>query len=184
MCYRHGQHIAAPAAPCYNLFAMSAEKAPLAVAAAYRGADFEEELKTTHEDYQRRSLAVVTKHEVRKVRRRDGSVIYASKSISDFSGVLTRGRFVAFDAKSLRRPALTWKPDARQLHQLAYLRLVASLGGIAFYLVRNGPDEARIVFPDAVAEGNSVDLSVCTLIRRSYSSTPWDWLAALHPGTE
>lgn len=149
------------------------------VGPAYRGADFEEELKTTHEDYQRRNLAVITKHEVRKVRRRDGTVIYAQKSISDFTGVLDGGRFVAFDAKSLRRPTSTWKPDARQLHQLAYLRQVCALGGIGFYLVRNGLDEARIVLPDAVAEGQRVDLSTCPLVARTYSSTPWDWLPVI-----
>jgi penicillin-binding protein-related factor A (putative recombinase) len=146
------------------------------VAAAYRGAEFEDELKTTHEEYQRRNVAVVSKHEVRKVRRRDGTFIYASKSISDFTGILAGGRFVAFDAKSLRRPALTWKPDARQLHQLAYLQHVAALGGLSFYLVRNGLDEARIVMPAALAEGQRVDLSACALVPRSYSSTPWDWL--------
>ncbi len=149
------------------------------IGAAYRGADFEDELKTTHEDYRRRNLAVVTKHEVRKVRRRDGTVIYASKSVSDFTGVLAGGRFVAFDAKSLRRPTLTWKPDARQLHQLDYLRQVAALGGIAFYLVRNGGDEARIVLPDALVEGQKVDLSTCPRVTRTYSGTPWDWLAVL-----
>ena len=149
------------------------------ISAAYRGADFEDELKTTHEDYQRRGLAVVTKHEVRKVRRRDGTVIYAQKSISDFTGILAGGRFVAFDAKSLRRPTLTWKPDARQLHQLLYLRQVAALGGIAFYLVRNGIDEARIVAPDAVAEGQRVDLSTCPRVDRTFSSTPWDWLTVV-----
>jgi hypothetical protein len=143
---------------------------------AYRGADFEDELKTTHEDYQRSGLAVVTKHEVRKVRRRDGSVIYAQKSVSDFTGVLAGGRFVAFDAKSLRRPTQTWKPDARQLHQLAYLRQVAALGGLAFYLVRNGLDEARIVWPGHLVEGQRVDLSTCPLVARAYSSTPWHWL--------
>jgi penicillin-binding protein-related factor A (putative recombinase) len=146
------------------------------IAAAYRGIDFEEELKTTHEDYQRRGLAIVSKHEVRKVRRRDGSVIYAAKSVSDFTGVLSGGRFVAFDAKSLHRPASTWKPDARQLHQLFYLRQVAGLGGIAFYLVRNGLDEARLVLPGAVAEGQKVDLTVCPLLARSFSAAPWDWL--------
>ncbi len=154
---------------------MKRERTPR-VAAAYRGIDFEEELKTTHEDYQRRSLAVVSKHEVRKVRRRDGTVIYASKSISDFTGILAGGRFVAFDAKSLRRPALTWRPDARQLHQLAYLQSVAALGGLAFYLLRNGPDEARVVVPEALVEGQRVDLSTCPLVSRSYSTTPWDWL--------
>ena len=154
------------------------EKQPLLpdASAAYRGADFEDELKTTHEDYQRRNLALISKHEVRKVRRRDGTVIYAQKSVSDFTGVLAGGRFVAFDAKSLRRATLTWKPDLRQLHQLAYLQQVASLGGIAFYLVRNGPDEARIVMPGAVSAEQSVDLSSCPVVRRAYSSTPWDWL--------
>jgi penicillin-binding protein-related factor A (putative recombinase) len=146
------------------------------VSAAYRGADFEDELKTTHEEYQRRGLAVITKHEVRKVRRRDGTVIYAQKSVSDFTGALAGGRFVAFDAKSLRRPARTWKPDARQLHQLAYLRLVQSIGGLAFYLVRNGLDEARLVVPEAVTEAEPVDLAACPLITRTFSSTPWDWL--------
>jgi penicillin-binding protein-related factor A (putative recombinase) len=155
---------------------MTAQPASARVGPAYRGADFEDELKTTHEDYQRRNLAIVSKHEVRKVRRRDGTVIYAQKSISDFSGLLASGRFVAFDAKSLRRPALTWKPDARQLHQLTYLRQVADMGGVAFYLVRNGLDEARIVLPAAVLEGQRVDLSTCPLVPRTYSSTPWDWL--------
>jgi penicillin-binding protein-related factor A (putative recombinase) len=158
---------------------VSTTKASSGVGPAYRGADFEEELKTTHEDYLRRNLAVVTKHEVRKVRRRDGSVIYASKSISDFTGVIAGGRFIAFDAKSLRHPTLTWKPDARQLHQLVYLRQVVALNGIAFYLVRNGLDEARIVFPTDLAEGKSVDLSNCPIVTRRYSSTPWDWLPAL-----
>lgn len=150
---------------------------------AYRGADFEDELRTTHEDYQRRGLAVVSKHEVRKVRRRDGTVIYAQKSISDFTGLLAGGVFVAFDAKSIRSRARTWKPDARQLHQLAYLQQVVELGGIAFYLVRNGLDEARLVPPDAVAEGQRVVLAACPLVARTYSSTPWNWLAivlALH----
>jgi len=155
---------------------MTDQPAKVRTSAAYRGADFEDELKTTHEDYQRRGLAIVSKHEVRKVRRRDGTVIYASKSIADFTGTLAGGRFVAFDAKSLRRPTLTWKPDARQLHQLAYLRRVAELGGIAFYLVRNGLDEARIVLPQSVEEGKRVDLTTCPLVLRSYSSTPWDWL--------
>ena len=151
-------------------------KSAARVSAAYRGADFEDELKTTHEDYQRRSLAVITKHEVRKVRRRDGTVIYAQKSVSDFTGVLAGGQFVAFDAKSLRRPARTWKPDARQLHQLAYLLLVQSIGGLAFYLVRNGLDEARLVTPDVVSEAEAVDLAACPLVARTFSSTPWDWL--------
>lgn len=154
---------------------MSKQPARPRVGPAYRGADFEDELKTTHEDYQRHNLAVVSKHEVRKVRRRDGTVIYAQKSVSDFTGVLAGGRFVAFDAKSLRSPALAWKPDARQLHQLTYLRQVADLGGIAFYLVRNGLDEARLVLPSAVSESQSVDLSTCPLLERDYSATPWDW---------
>lgn len=147
------------------------------IGAAYRGIDFEEELKTTHEDYQRRGLAIVSKHEVRKVHRRDGSVIYAAKSVSDFTGVLAGGRFVAFDAKSLRRPAPAWKPDARQLHQLTYLRQTAAIGGMSFYLVRNGMDEARLVLTDAVVEGQKVDLSVCPVLRRSLSAAPWDWLS-------
>lgn len=146
------------------------------VSAAYRGADFEDELRTTHEDYRRRQAAVITKHEVRKVRRRDGSVIYAQKSISDFTGLLAGGRFIAFDAKSLRRPARVWKPDARQLHQLEFLKQATALGGLAFYLVRNGLDEARVVLPDAVSEGQSVDLTACPVVTRKYSSAPWDWL--------
>jgi len=161
---------------CYNPLAMPTQPLVPHVSAAYRGADFEDELKTTHEDYQRRDLAVVSKHEVRKVHRRDGTVIYAQKSVSDFTGVLAGGRFVAFDAKSLRRASLTWKPDLRQLHQLAYLQQVAALGGIAFYLVRNGPDEARIVLPGAVSADQHVDLSSCPVVHRAYSSTPWDWL--------
>lgn len=162
---------------------MSKQPAKPRVGPAYRGADFEDELKTTHEDYQRRGLAIVSEHEVRKVRRRDGTVIYAQKSVSDFTGVLAGGRFVAFDAKSLRSPALTRKPDARQLHQLTYLRQVADLSGIAFYLVRNGLDEARLVLPSAVSDSQSVDLSICPVVARTYSATPWDWLPvvlALH----
>lgn len=149
------------------------------VSAAYRGADFEAELRTTHEEYQRLGLAVVTKHEVRKVRRRDGTFIYASKSISDFTGILAGGRFVAFDAKSLRQPTLFWRPDARQLHQLAYLRQVAALGGLAFYLVRNGGDEARLVLTDHLEEGLRLDLAGCPRVARTYSSRPWDWLPVL-----
>jgi hypothetical protein len=170
------ESVAAAPGPCYNRTVMTTQPYAPRIGAAYRGIDFEEELKTTHEDYQRRGLAIVSKHEVRKVRRRDGSVIYAAKSVSDFTGVLAGGRFVAFDAKSLRRPASTWKPDARQLHQLDYLRQVAALGGIAFYLVRNGLDEARIVTPGTVAEGQKVDLNNCPLLQRSFSSAPWDWL--------
>ena len=86
--------------------------------------------------------------------------------------MLAGGRFVAFDAKSLRRPAPTWKPDARQLHQLTYLRQTAALGGLAFYLVRNGMDEARIVLPAAVSESVSVDLSTCPLLRRALQQHP------------
>jgi hypothetical protein len=53
---------------------------------------------------------------------------------------------------------------------------VAALGGVAFYLVRNGLDEARLVAPESVSEGQSVNLAACPLIRRQYSSAPWDWL--------
>lgn len=155
---------------------MMSEAQAFPAVAGYRGIVFEEELRTTHEEYLRRGLAVVTKHEVRKVRRRDGTVIYASKSISDFTGVLAGGRFVAFDAKSLYRVAHSWRPDARQLHQLAYLQSVMELGGLAFYLVRNGPDEARLVLPGQLSAGQRVDLMICPAVARSYSSTPWDWL--------
>ena len=144
--------------------------------AAYRGAAFEDELKATHEEYRRLGLAVVTKHEIRKVQSR-GRLVYVAKSIADFTGVLKGGHFVAFDAKSLAKPQETWRPDPRQKHQLEYLRSVAALGGLAFYLVRNGLDEARIVPVASLTDVFSVPLAECGVVRRRYGPTPWDWLS-------
>ena len=146
---------------------------------AYRGLDFEEELKVTHEEYRCLGLALITKHEVRKVARRGGGIVYAAKSVSDYTGVLKGGRFVAFDAKSLAKPQETWRPAPRQRHQLAYLRSVAALGGLAFYLVRNGPDEARVVPVASLTNVFSVPLAECGVVRRRYGPTPWDWLIVL-----
>ena len=143
---------------------------------AYRGLDFEDELKTTHEEYRRLGLAVITKHEVHKIARRGGGIVYAAKSVSDFTGALTGGRFVAFDAKSLSRPAKTWRPDPRQAHQLEYLLDVTALGGLAFYLVRSGPDTACIVWAEQVKNSGKAELRLCLSVRRRYGPTPWDWL--------
>lgn len=149
--------------------------------AAYRGAVFEDELKTTHEEYRRLGLGLIVKHEVRRVQSR-GRLVYAAKSIADFTGVLKGGRFVAFDAKSLAKPQETWRPDARQAHQLEYLRSVAALGGLAFYLVRNGPDEARVVPVTSLTDAFSVSLAECGVVRRRYGPTPWDWLSVVERG--
>ncbi len=139
------------------------------------GMGFEAELQTTHEEYARNGLALIQKLEVRKVGTRWG-IRYVGRMPCDFTGVLKGGRFVAFDAKSLSRPAKNRRPDPRQAHQLAYLLDVARLGGLAFYLVRNGPDEACVVWAEQLAGGEKVELRLCLTVRRRYSARPWDWL--------
>ena len=149
---------------------------------AYRGLDFEEELKVTHEEYRCLGLALITKHEVRKVARRGGGIVYAAKSVSDYTGVLKGGCFVAFDAKSLAKPRETWRPDPRQAHQLEYLLAVADLGGLAFYLLRNGPDAVCLVLATELRGGGKASLDTRRSIARRYGPTPWDWYRLLVEG--
>jgi penicillin-binding protein-related factor A (putative recombinase) len=111
---------------------------------AHRGRFFEEYLRGLHARYceQGRARIDFIPTPTRAHNGQNGVTwVPAHKGIVDFVGVLSGGRFVAFDAKSTR-DVRGWSvkvshrsPANDATHQWEYLAEVHALDGLAFYLV-------------------------------------------------
>lgn len=100
-----------------------------------RGMEFEHELMAMHQLYRRRKLAVIEKnHCPTQIIQAGQWAKITGKAIVDFTGCLTSGRFVAFDAKDCVERRIELNRLAP--HQIEYLGNVYALGGMAFILVR------------------------------------------------
>jgi len=111
---------------------------------ANRGRFFEEYLQHLHTRYREQGRARIDfiSTPTRPRNGRNGVTwVPVQKGIVDFVGVLSGGRFVAFDAKSTRNTR-SWRvktsrrsPCNDTTHQWEYLSEVYALGGLAFYLI-------------------------------------------------
>ncbi len=104
---------------------------------ANRGMISENIIELTCKQYEDRGLAVIRKvpTPVKVVSNKKGRVsgFYEKKSTVDFDGVLSSGRFIAFDSKETRLKSLPLE-NIHQ-HQLDYMEKVSGMNGIAFLIV-------------------------------------------------
>lgn len=82
--------------------------------------------------------------------------VYGHESWVDFAGLLSGGRYVAFDAKATE--ALTFKPSQLEQHQGEILRDVERMGGLAFVYVFGGDGSKHVIPIGAVEKGTGIDL--------------------------
>lgn len=102
---------------------------------ANRGMDFEAALNDMHAAYAGMGLAQVTKQYLPSLPVKDGKwAKIIGRSTVDYTGTLTNGRHVAFDAKDCREKRI--ELARLQLHQFGHLMAAWDLGAIAFVLVR------------------------------------------------
>jgi recombination protein U len=154
---------------------------------ANRGSFFEEYLQCLHNRYRVDGRARIDLIPIPTRPQSDCSQVTwvpTHKGLVDFVGLLSGGRFVAFDAKSTRDKR-NWrvKTSRRSLsndttHQWEYLRQVQELGGLAFYLIFAEALErvflARMVFPADETQCFTNLLEV-----PKDGNGWWDWLSAL-----
>jgi recombination protein U len=154
---------------------------------ANRGRFFEDYLQHLHARYRQQGRARIDFIPTpTRPHNSQGRVTWVPvrKGTVDFIGVLTGGRFVAFDAKSTRNTR-SWRikisscsPSNDTTHQWEYLAEVHALGGLAFYLiyaeVLDRVFVARMPFP--------VGKRWCFLHMIEVAKDEngwWDWLRAL-----
>lgn len=112
-------------------------KSPRRDTHAHRGMEFEGWLEYTHAKYQ--DAVITHQHPPCLPTGKEGWGKIIGKSTVDYTGCV-RGYFVAFDAKSTKRPSVPL--DTLQDHQLEYLLRVEDCGGKSFVLVRFPGDVA------------------------------------------
>jgi recombination protein U len=154
---------------------------------ANRGHFFEEYLQHLHARYRDQGRARIdfVPTPTRPHNGRNGVAwVPVHKGIVDFVGVVTGGRFVAFDAKSTR-DIRSWRvktsrrsPCNDTTHQWEYLCEVHSLGGLAFYLIHaEALDRVFVVrMPFPVEEVQHFDEMIEVV---KDENGWWDWLEAL-----
>jgi penicillin-binding protein-related factor A (putative recombinase) len=154
---------------------------------ANRGRFFEEYLQHLHTRYREQGRARIDfiPTPTRAHNGRDGVTWKpVHKGIVDFVGVLSGGRFVAFDAKSTH-DVHGWSvkvsrrsPANDAAHQWEYLADVHALGGLAFYLIYAETLDrvfvARMPFP---VEERQRFTDMIEVIKDENGW--WDWLRAL-----
>jgi recombination protein U len=82
--------------------------------------------------FRRESKALILKVPVPILNTAKGLV--AQQSTVDYTGLIEGGQYIAFDAKECQSKTSFPLTNIHQ-HQLLYLQLVQSLGGLAFFLV-------------------------------------------------
>jgi len=134
---------------------------------------FEAVLIRTHYQYLTARRAFIIKLGITKgYDKKRGHWFPKAPTPCDFVGWTASGRPVAFDAKRHKRSR--WRYSDAQSHQLRALKMVKSMGGLAFFLVYH-KGAAYIVDPDAVQPGEGIALSDCPIVQFTLAC---DWLAA------
>ena len=118
------------------------------------GKQFENNCETMHEEYRLLKLGFFWKNEIgSRVFYNQGRLITQKlPSKPDFSGVLTSGRYVTYDAKSTANKN-KWTLPKKNLHQLEHMEKVVAQKGLAFFLLEarhiNICFILRVVVPEA-----------------------------------
>lgn len=96
------------------------------------GNKLEKTANKVHINYRQKGEALITKIPTPVIPTSQGLV--PKKSTVDYSGLLSGGRFIAFDAKQTK---IKTRFDLSNIsgHQLEYLEFVRRLGGIVFFLI-------------------------------------------------
>ena len=102
---------------------------------ANRGGALEELVTYTNSQYKQKGIAIINKIPTPTTIKKDGTGFFKAKSTVDFTGTLTGGRFICFDAKETKQPNLFPLANIHQ-HQIDYMQSVTDIGGIAFVIVR------------------------------------------------
>lgn len=97
-----------------------------------KGMGLEKRANAANLTYRKKKTALIMKVPVPILYTRKGLV--AQTSTVDYTGLVQGGRFIAFDAKECKSKTSFPLNNIKQ-HQLVYLQLVESLGGIAFLLI-------------------------------------------------
>lgn len=105
------------------------------------GKRFEDNCEAMHEEYMFRKMGFFWKNEIgsRMVYTVRGPRTQKLPSRPDFSGVLSSGRYVTYDAKSTANKT-KWTLSKKNLHQQHHMEQIAQYHGLTFFLL-----EARFV---------------------------------------
>ena len=102
------------------------------------GKRFEDNCNTMHEEYMLRKLGFFWKNEIgsRVIWTSQGMKSQPLPSRPDFSGILSSGRFVTFDAKSTANKN-KWSLSKESLHQVAHMQRLSEYGALTFFLLES-----------------------------------------------
>ena len=99
---------------------------------ASRGIELESRINKANTKYKKNKTALIMKVATPILYTRKGMV--ATSSTVDYTGILNKGKFIAFDAKMCNSKTSYPLKNIHQ-HQITYLQYVRDLGGIAFFLI-------------------------------------------------
>ena len=102
---------------------------------ANRGSVLEDLITYTNSQYRQKGIAIINKIPTPTTIKKDGTGFFKGKSTVDFTGTLTGGRFVCFDAKETKQANNFPLANVHQ-HQIDYMQSVTDMGGIAFLIIR------------------------------------------------
>jgi len=97
-----------------------------------RGTELEKSVIKANLQYRKDKAALILKKEVPIIITNRGAI--PMQSTVDFDGLVTGGKFIAFDAKETEQLSRFPLKNIKS-HQISYLRFVENLGGIAFFLI-------------------------------------------------